>query len=212
MEELFGEVVKIFPDLLWFVLAVVLLAAFYRPIRHELLPNLANFKAGGVELSFVKDAMDDAIEVAEKSPQWHVEISSEAKERVLRRVRRNQARLDGGYMLWVDDEHDNNRNELRMFRRLGLEIRTVETTDIALTAMTNRHFDVLLSDIGRADDPQGGLKLLSVLQERGSGIPVIFYVGNFDPTLGVPSGAFGITNRPDELLHLVLDAFERIKD
>jgi hypothetical protein len=34
-------------------------------------------------------------------------------------------------------------------------------------------------------------------------------VGNFNAQDGVPLGAFGITNRPDELLHLVLDIVER---
>jgi hypothetical protein len=37
---------------------------------------------------------------------------------------------------------------------------------------------------------------------------VIFFVGALDRTLGVPKGAAGITNRTNELLHLVLDALE----
>jgi hypothetical protein len=32
-----------------------------------------------------------------------------------------------------------------------------------------------------------------------------------DPSGGVPSGAFGITDRPDELLNLTLDALARIR-
>jgi hypothetical protein len=38
---------------------------------------------------------------------------------------------------------------------------------------------------------------------------VIFYVGSSDPESEPPSGAFGITADPSELLHLVLDVLER---
>ena len=40
---------------------------------------------------------------------------------------------------------------------------------------------------------------------------VVFYVGRVDRAAGVPAGSFGITNRPDELLHLVMDALERCR-
>jgi len=42
-------------------------------------------------------------------------------------------------------------------------------------------------------------------------VPVIFYIGYPDPSKGVPPHAFGITHRPDELLHLIMDALERVK-
>jgi hypothetical protein len=37
----------------------------------------------------------------------------------------------------------------------------------------------------------------------------IFYVGVFAPARGVPPQAFSMTNRPDDLLHLILDALEK---
>jgi len=40
-------------------------------------------------------------------------------------------------------------------------------------------------------------------------MPVVFYVGAFNRTEGIPPGAFAITNRPDELLHSVFDILER---
>jgi hypothetical protein len=40
---------------------------------------------------------------------------------------------------------------------------------------------------------------------------VIFYVGRLDPGAERPAGSFGITNRPEELLHLVLDVLERTR-
>ena len=41
--------------------------------------------------------------------------------------------------------------------------------------------------------------------------PLIFYIGVVDPDKDKPAQAFGITKRPDELLHLTLDALERKK-
>jgi hypothetical protein len=38
---------------------------------------------------------------------------------------------------------------------------------------------------------------------------VIFYVSVINQDKPLPPGAFGLTNRPDELLHLVIDALER---
>ena len=40
---------------------------------------------------------------------------------------------------------------------------------------------------------------------------MIFYVGSLDKEKGTPPGAFGITNRPDELTHCVLDVLERVR-
>src|SRR5712691_2196025 len=74
-----AELIKILPSILWFFLAAAVLVLFYKPIRDDLLPNLSGFKAGGVELSFVKESIEAAIELAEKSPQWTVVVSAADK-------------------------------------------------------------------------------------------------------------------------------------
>ena len=53
--------------------------------------------------------------------------------------------------------------------------------------------------------------MLPRLREAGFHQPIIFYVGRLDASAGVPAGAFGVTNRPDELLQLVLDALARAR-
>jgi hypothetical protein len=54
--------------------------------------------------------------------------------------------------------------------------------------------------------------MLPRLHEAGFSRPVIFYVGRPEPGAGVPAGAFGLTNRPDQLLQLVIDALSRIRN
>ena len=65
--------------------------------------------------------------------------------------------------------------------------------------------------MARGDEATAGLKFLEQFRKEDKTTPVIFYVGVFAPEKGVPVQAFGITNRPDELLHLILDALERKK-
>jgi hypothetical protein len=56
-----NEFVKLIPSILWLFFVVVLLILFYRPIRDDLYANLTSLKAGGVELSFVKESIDAAL-------------------------------------------------------------------------------------------------------------------------------------------------------
>jgi CheY-like chemotaxis protein len=205
-----AEIIKILPSILWFLLAGVVLFLFYKPIRDDLLPNLAGFKAGGVELSFVKESIDAAVELAEKSPQWTVIVSPADKERALRRAKQHLAILRDARILWVDDHPENNQNERQMFRQLKVEVDSATSTEEALRMVRNGNYDLVLSDMNREGDATAGLTFLAQLRKEKT-TPVIFYVGVIDPTKGVPPLTFGITNRPDELLHLTLDALERKK-
>lgn len=205
------ELIKIIPSILWFLLVIAVLLLFYRPIRDDLLPKLGEFKAMGVELSFVIDLINASIELAEKSPQWKVEVSSADKERVLNRTKQHLKIFRDAQILWVDDHPENNLNERRMFRQLNAEIDIAKSTEEALEILKNSRYDFVISDMARGDENTAGLSFLKKLREENKTIPVIFYIGVIDSEKGVPAQAFGITNRPDELLHLTLDALERKK-
>ncbi len=211
LAQIVTELVRQIPSILWFFLVVILFMLFYRPIREDLLPNLRAFKAMGVEFSFVKESIDAALEMAEKSPQWEVEVSSEDKEQALKRAKKHLAFFHDAQILWVDDHPENNLNERRMFRQLRAEIDTAKSTEEALGILENGRYDLVISDMDRGDEATAGLKFLQQFRKVNKTTPVIFYVGVFDAKIGVPAQAFGITNRPDELLHLTLDALERKK-
>lgn len=205
------ELVRLIPSILWFLLVVFLLVLFYRPIRDELIPKLGAFKAMGVELSFVKESIDAALELAEKSPQWKVDVPLKDKEQALKRARKHLHVFRDAQFLWVDDHPENNFNEVAMFRQLKVGTQTAESTEKALEILKSRHFDLVISDMARGDENTAGLTFLERFRNVDKTTPVIFYLGGFDPEKGVPAQAFGITNRPDELLHLTLDALERSK-
>ena len=74
---------------------------------------------------------------------------------------------------------------------------------------TRLKYDLILSDMMRASDPEAGLQLLEQTQLSNITAPVVFYVGQLDRNRQAPVGAFGITDRPDELFHYVFDVLER---
>jgi CheY-like chemotaxis protein len=206
------DVVSLISVFLWFGLVVFLVIVFHEPIRRDLLPRLGGLNVMGVELSFVKrsmdDAVSDAVQLAEKYPTWKVDVPDKDKERVLNRVKQNVAVFRDAQILWVDDHPEYNRNERKMFRRLGVEIDIGKSTKEALEMLRNQIYDLVISDMAR-DTPTAGLDFIAQFRKEDGSTPLIFYIGEIDPTKGVPPGAFGITNRPDELLNLTLDALER---
>ena len=210
-EDMVIELIKIIPSIFWFFLAIVIIILFYRTIRDELLPNISILKAGGVELSFVKELINAAIKLAEKSPQWKVEVPKKDEEEALNRVKQHLKIFKDSQFLWVDDHPENNINERRMFRQLKSEIDIAKSTDEALEMLRNNEYDLVISDMARGSEATAGLDFLNKFRKGNKTIPVIFYVGVIESEKGVPAQAFGITNRPDELLHLTLDALERKK-
>jgi CheY-like chemotaxis protein len=126
----------------------------------------------------------------------------------LRRARQVSQVLDGAHLLWIDDCPENNTWERELLSAFGCEVTNVESTRSALACLAQRSYDVILSDIDREGRPDEGVRILPDIASRSSGAPIVFYVGRLSNDTR-PSGAFGITNHPNELLHLLLDSLER---
>jgi len=129
----------------------------------------------------------------------------------LRRARLVSEALSGARVLWVDDHPENNAWERATLRALGVHITSVETTRSALACLSQESFDVIVSDIARGGSPEEGVQALPALRQVTPSTAVIFYTGVLKPGSDRPPSAFGITNRPDELMHLILDVLERLK-
>jgi CheY-like chemotaxis protein len=131
-----------------------------------------------------------------------------AQSSALRRAQLVQPVLEGARAPWVDDHPRNNAYECRTLTALGIQVEFAVSTEEALAKSRGVSYDVILSDIAR-ERPDAGLVLLGRLREAGCLTEVVFYVGQMDKRWGVPVGAFGITNQPEPLLHLVFDVIER---
>lgn len=211
-EQVVIELVKILPSVFWLIVAIIVVAIFYRPIRNQLLPLVTGLKIGGIECSFVREGIQAAVALAQKHKNWQVQVSDEEAGLVMERASRNLGRLQRAKILWVDDSPENNFNEIKMLHQLRSDVETAKSTEEALAHLAEKKdVDIVLSDLKRGDDPTAGLSMLDGLRRSHPNLPVIFYVGEVDPARGVPPFAFGLTNLPSELLHLILDVLERRK-
>lgn len=118
--------------------------------------------------------------------------------------------LQGARILWVDDHPESYAWERELFRSLGVVIVSVEATDSALACVEKESFDLVLSDIQRDREPMDGIEGARQINAIKPHLPIVFYVGDLTSNR-IPEPAMGITNEPNELLHLVLDRLERAR-
>jgi CheY-like chemotaxis protein len=117
-------------------------------------------------------------------------------------------RLEGGAILWVDDHPENNESLAQLFRTVGVQVDTVLTTEAAMQALQHGAYDLVISDVGRANEPAGrraGLELLDRMKRTDLPTPVVFYTS--------PVAASGITHprlaaataEAEDLVNLMVD-------
>ncbi len=114
-------------------------------------------------------------------------------------------------ILWVDDHPDNNAAERSTLEALGLKVETATSTEDAVRALGNRRFSAVISDMKRGDSSTAGYDLLEKVKATQASLPVVFYTSSSKPEFWPEArarGAFGETNRPAELIRLVLDAIQ----
>jgi CheY-like chemotaxis protein len=128
----------------------------------------------------------------------------------LRRAEQVEKVLRGARLLWVDDHPENNAWERELFRSLGVANVSVESTRSALACLQTETFDLVLSDIKRDDESTDGVEGAMQIHAARPTVPILFYVQHLSSTR-VPEPASGITDEPNELLHLVLDRLERAR-
>lgn len=122
----------------------------------------------------------------------------------------------------MDDEHPkNNLVERKALEEIGIVVDVTTNTEAALDFLGLYTYDVVITDLVRANDSAGacqsgvaeqaGCDLLRKMRSLlGAEMPRTYiYAARVDAELGIPPFASGITNRLDELLHSVFDALER---
>lgn len=190
------------PSILWvgFALLVVLL---FRSAIAERLPALRSLELpGGVKAQF-----DAALTQAALSTGTIIPTGQ--RTRLERRIARDATLLRDSQLLWIDDEPSSTRTERSALTALGVVIETAASDDDARRRLAAERYDVVISDIARDDRKDAGLAFISTIREHDETVPIIFYIRNLSPHLGTPAGALGLTNRPDELVDLLLDALAR---
>lgn len=224
------ELARILPSILWILLVGWVIVLLRKPLIETVIPRIGKLKAGPMELSFIERSMNEAADQASRNNvvlqstvasdsaitvastvQKKIEVTRADRERVIARAQRCAEVLRNRRILWLDDVVGNNRLERDMLERLGLKIEQAQSNAAAFAALEDaaHGYDVILSDIARPAGEASGLDFLEAYRAKADRLPLIFYVSALDDTKPAPPGAFGLTNRPDELLHLVIDALER---
>lgn len=121
--------------------------------------------------------------------------------------------LTGRSILWVDDRPANNALAVRALRKFHLDVEEVLNTEAALAAMSRRHFDLVISDMGRGDNNRAGYELLDEIRRRGSMVPFLIFSSSDKPEHrqeAMDRGAQLATNSIIELLdYIIKDLGER---
>ncbi|TDO51384.1 response regulator receiver domain-containing protein [Kribbella sp. VKM Ac-2527] len=110
-------------------------------------------------------------------------------------------------ILWVDDRPENNTDLREAFENLGFHVEIALSTQEALARHATQTYGAIISDMGRKEGPTEGYVLLKALRETGNPTPFFIYAGSNSEAHRQEAfrrGAQGSTNRPNDLLNLVL--------
>ncbi len=113
------------------------------------------------------------------------------------------ANLIGKSILWVDDNPDNNMLAVRALRRLQLDIEQVTSTEAAIAAMEQGHYELVISDMGRGADMRAGYELLEIIRMRGSDVPFFIFAGDDKPEYRKEAKERGAQLSTNDMLELM---------
>jgi CheY-like chemotaxis protein len=195
---------EILSTLLPYGFAFIVIYLFKDQISKILLPRLQSFKFGKMEITFLGETVK---KIAAK--RTNKKLSDEDATGPLLRANMISEILNGARLLWIDDNPEGNAGETKLLRKLGVVVDTAVSSAEARDMLSKFHYDVIVSDIDREGRSHEGLSFLRSLIDTRLFRYMIFYVGQVDEDKPIPLGSFNITNRPDKLLHLIMDALER---
>jgi CheY-like chemotaxis protein len=197
-----SDILALAPHLIWAAVVVFVLLWIGRHNIVAVLQRVEKVAVGGVEFQ-----LRDGIRAAARDRR--VDLSDDEIGAVSRRLAANTELLHGAKLLWVDDHPELIVRESKVLEKVGAQITRVTSSNDAFSKIEQCNYDLVLSDIRRGDDANAGIAFGQSLVLRADAPPLIFYVGDVEkPT---PEIAFGITNNPSELLHLVVDALSRVR-
>ncbi|HEY1641342.1 MAG TPA: response regulator [Streptosporangiaceae bacterium] len=213
--RLLGAVAQLLGVLVW--PAVVLLFIFlFRRALGNFLGNLGELSfrtPGGLEATARSREAAAALgaAVARRTPGESGEEPNADPREIAEAIPspREQRRLQGSRILWVDDRPGNNVFERQALEALGIDIDISTSTEGALEILSRRSYDLIISDMGRPPDARAGYTLLDRLRKAGNSISFIIYASSRAPEHireARQHGAIGCTNRPQELVEMVTSA------
>ena len=184
----------------WFLGTILLLRAW----RHNAIRSVA---VGPINFQMQEAAVEATATAARdwqaKAPNQKIDVP-----RIRATVGRAFApktadNLIGKSILWVDDNPANNELAVRALRKLQLDVEQATSTDQGLAAMQRRHFDLIISDMGRGDDMRAGYGLLSEIRRQGVQVPFLIFASSDTPEFRREAGRNGAQLSTNDMLELI---------
>lgn len=117
-------------------------------------------------------------------------------------------RLQGGAILWVDDQQEWNEPLIRLFRTAGMTVDAVASTDEALHELRRNQFDLVITDMRREREAGGddaGTELLDRMVAMGVPTPAVFFSDHPGVQTNLHPRAVIATSDPEQLVDTVVD-------
>ena len=152
----------------------------------------------------------DAKELDASITRKQMQLSDAQKNALVARMAAVKDRKTPIKALWLDDDFDAPElSEMRLIKALNVQLDRVFDENLAEKMMDETPYDLIISDMKRGDNSKAGIEFLQKLVAQNKRLPMIFYLIAHTESRGTPPFAFGITNSPSELVHLVMDVIER---
>lgn len=200
--------------LAWPAVVAFVLWTFRASLGTLLSSGTVSVKAGGVEISTTARAeATTALQDAAAAKSTPMDATT-ARSRVDASAAVLSGRTAPPRVLWVDDRPSGNRLERETLLRLGMVVEeATSTTEALAVVMRSAPFDVVVSDMtrdeGAGPSPLAGIALLQALRTAGVQTPFVVYSGSAGYDQAIAAGALGCTDRPAELLTLIIQALRR---
>ncbi|WP_432958707.1 response regulator [Micromonospora haikouensis] len=207
-EAAWVKLIEVSPGLLWVVFAVVVLLVLRSGIVAQ-LHRMTSLRTPFGEADFEANLALMETAVAEAGSGQPPTLDEQRA--AISRLDHAAESLRNGRVLWVDDNPGWNSSVVRLLERSGMRVEIAVTTEEALTALSRRTYDLLITDMRRGNDGQAGQRLVEEMAARGMTLPIVLFTLNFDPRRGVHPSVFAYTTAVDELLHFVIDIMERVR-
>jgi CheY-like chemotaxis protein len=191
--------ISIIPTLAGLLLVAVVVVANRRQLS-DLLAKVTRVSIAGVQLDLDTDQLKRA-----KPEQPVTEASASALEA---RISRNAGLVRGRRVLWVDDKPQGNASERRFLRSAGICVENATSTAEALARLELDEYDAVITNQKREGSDRAGEELAEQARAAGETVPFVAYILHRDPR-PTPVVFWAVTDRPDELVHILLDIFER---
>lgn len=184
----------------WLVGGILLSIAWRRNTIRSVAVGPIQFQ---MQEAAVEAAATAARDWKSKSPSQSVDVAR-IRETVAQAFAPETAQeMIGKSILWVDDNPSNNRLGVRALKRLQLDVEQVTSTEAALAALKQQHFDIVISDMGRGDNMRAGYDLLKAIRDNGNTVPFLIFAGSDAPEHRREAAARGAQLSTNDMLELM---------